>query len=89
MLLYFYKIKLFSRTKSNRDKSFTQRVEKYKFLNLVETFYGCKQPQKVRIIQENDHIGWTEAENSEKTIFAIQKYNKLFVYLHFHEELLY
>ena len=46
MLLYFYKIKLFSRTKPSTDNSFTQRVEKYKLLNLVETFNGDKQPQK-------------------------------------------
>ena len=46
MLLYFYKIKLISRTKPSRENGFTQRVEKYKLLNLVETFYGCKQPQK-------------------------------------------
>ena len=54
MLLYFYKIKLFSRTKSSRDKSFTQRVEKYKLFNLVETLY---RPKIVTIIKENDQIG--------------------------------
>ena len=46
MLLYFYKIKLISRTKPSRENSFTQRVGKYKLPNLVETFYGGKQPQK-------------------------------------------
>ena len=46
MLLYFYKIKLISLTKPSRENSFTQRVEKYKLLNLVETFYGGKQPQE-------------------------------------------
>ena len=46
MLLYFYKIKLISRTKPSRENSFTQRVERYKLFNLVETFYGGKQPPK-------------------------------------------
>ena len=46
MLLYFYKIKLISRTKPSRENSFTQSVEQYKLLNLVETFYVGKQPQK-------------------------------------------
>ena len=46
MLLYFYKIKLISRTKPSTQNSFIQRVEKYILLNLVETFYGGKQPQK-------------------------------------------
>ena len=46
MLLYPYKIKLISRTKPSRKNSFTQWVEIYKLLNLVETFYGGKLPQK-------------------------------------------
>ena len=46
MLLYFYKIKLISRTKQSRENSFIQRVEKYILLNLVETLYGPKLPQK-------------------------------------------
>ena len=46
MLLHFDKIIVISRTKPSRKNSFTQRVEKYKLLNLVETFYGGKLPQK-------------------------------------------
>ena len=53
MLLYFYKIKLISRTKPSRKNSFTQRAEKYKLLNLVETFYGGEIPQKkLRLYKE-------------------------------------
>ena len=44
MLLYFYKINFVYKTK--QKNSFKQRVEKYKLLNLVETFYGGKLPQK-------------------------------------------
>ena len=46
MLLYFYKMKLISRTKPSRENSFTQKVEKYKLFNLVETLYRPKLPQK-------------------------------------------
>ena len=46
MLLYFYNLKLISLKKPSTQNSFTKRVDKYKLLNLVETFYGGKQPQK-------------------------------------------
>ena len=39
MLLYFYKLKLISRTKPSRENSFTQGVEKYNLFNSVETLY--------------------------------------------------
>ena len=67
MLLYSYKIKLISRTKPSRENSFTQSVEQYKLLNLVETLY---RPKIVTIIKENDQICWIEAENSEWNIYA-------------------
>ena len=70
MLLYFYNLKLISRTKPSRENSFTQRVEKYNLLNLVETFYGLNKPKKVRNIEENYQISWIEAENSERNIYA-------------------
>ena len=46
MLLDSYKMKLISRTKPSKENSFTQRVEKYKLFNLVETLYRPKLPQK-------------------------------------------
>ena len=89
MLLYFWKIKLFSRTKPSTDNSFTHIVEKYKLLNLVETLYRPKLPKKkITMIKENYQIGWIEAENSGRNIYAMQKWNKPYAYLHFHEELI-
>ena len=46
ILLYFYNLKLISRTKPSTQNSFTQRFEKYILLNLVETLYRPKLPQK-------------------------------------------